>query len=44
MLQEKQFSIILELLGDNRLDTLSESDRQSLARLKEAKAYAANSL
>ena len=33
-LQEKQFTIILELLGDNRLNTLTVEERRSLAFLK----------
>lgn len=32
--QEKQFTIILELLGDNRLNTLTADERRSLAFLK----------
>ena len=35
--QEKQFTIILELLGDNKFNTLTERERRSLAMLKDDK-------
>ena len=35
--QEKQFTIILELLGDNKLNSLSDHERRSLAKLKDNK-------
>ena len=35
----KQFSIILELLGDNKLNTLTAEERRSLAMLKDNKAH-----
>ena len=34
-IQEKQFTIILELLGDNKLNSLSDRERRSLAMLKD---------
>ncbi len=37
VLQEKQFTIILELLGDNKLKSLTAAERRSLAFLKDSK-------
>ena len=36
LLQEKQFTIIHEVLGDTKLNELNEQERRSLAFLKEA--------
>ena len=36
LLQAKQFTIIQEVLGDTKLNELSEQERRSLAFLKEA--------
>ena len=35
--QEKQFTIILELLGDNKLESLTADERRSLALLKDGR-------
>ena len=36
-MQEKQFTIILELVGDNKLDNLTAAERRSLALLKDGR-------